>query len=90
MTVVLLLLAAPRADAAVRNYAIDPDRIRIEFIVDATGLAAATGTMRVHHGELLLDPDQPEQARLELVLDAASLDMAFPDWDEVIRGTSFL
>ncbi|WP_191059244.1 hypothetical protein [Geminicoccus harenae] len=30
-----------------RDHAIDPDRTRIEFTVDATGLAAATGTMRV-------------------------------------------
>lgn len=73
-----------------RSYAIDPDRTRIEFTVDATGFAGATGTMRVRRGELQLDPDHPEQARLTLALDAASLDTEFPERDEIIRGASFL
>jgi polyisoprenoid-binding protein YceI len=62
----------------------------VEFTVDATGFAAATGTMRVMRGQLDLDPAHPEQARLDLTLDAASIDTGFPARDQAIRGGQFL
>lgn len=46
--------------------------------------------MRVARGTLDLDPAHPEQARIELTLDPASLDTGFAARDEAIRGSSFL
>lgn len=76
--------------AAARAYEVDPARTRITFTVDATGFARTTGTMHVLHGRLDLEPDDPEQAQIILVLDPASLDTGFAARDEVIRGPSFL
>ncbi|HEX2528392.1 MAG TPA: YceI family protein [Geminicoccus sp.] len=76
--------------AADRSYAVDPARTRVEFSVDATGFAGAIGTMKVRTGSLQLDPAHPDQARVTLVLDAASIDTGFAARDEAIRGSSFL
>jgi polyisoprenoid-binding protein YceI len=81
--------AAPAA-ATQRSYEVDPARTRVEFTVDATGFAAATGTMKVRTGRLDLDTDHPENARVMLLLDAASIDTGFAARDEAIRGSSFL
>lgn len=62
----------------------------MEFTVDATGFASATGTMQVVRGQLDLDPARPEQARLDLTLDAASIDTGLAARDEAIRGAQFL
>lgn len=46
--------------------------------------------MQVRKGSLDLDTDHPENARVTLSLDAASIDTGFPTRDEAIRGSSFL
>ena len=84
------LLGSGSALSAERSYAVDPARTRVEFSVDATGFAGASGTMKVRTGTLELDPADPGRARLTLALDANSIDTGLAARDQAIRGSSFL
>lgn len=89
VTIVAMTLAAD-ALAAERAYAVDPDRTEVRFGVVNSGFADTSGTIRVRSGRLTIDPDAPQNARIELILEAGSIDTGLAVRDAAIRSTSLL
>jgi len=81
-------LGAPAALAA-RQYAIDPRHGSIEFSVGHLGLFTSHGRFRQFGADLTIDPTHPEQTRIDVTVDAASVDMPWQDAADLLRSAEF-
>lgn len=91
--VALVLLGVPGmplpADAATATYAIDQRYGSIRFTVRHLGVFASTGRFDRFRGSLEIDPAHPDHARIKVVIDAASLDMAWSEAAAMLRSSDF-
>jgi polyisoprenoid-binding protein YceI len=70
--------AAPALDLPAGEYRLDPSHASLVFGVDHLGFAQYVGSFRRFDATLILDPANPESARLEATVDIASLDVPAP------------
>lgn len=61
---------------------------RLEFVALQAG-AKVTGEFRRFHAALDLDPGRPDEGRLDVTVEVASLDTRDPERDEILRGPDF-
>ncbi len=69
--VAALMLAAP---ASAEPYAVDPDHTQITFQVSHLGFSLINGHFRSFEMDIDFDPDDIEAAKVEVVIDAASIE----------------
>lgn len=82
-----LLTAAP---AAAEPYRLDPVHTRIVFVVDHAGLSRAMGVFSGVEGNLEFDPEHWADARVELAIPLASLELGDAGWQSKVLGGAFL
>ena len=80
--------ASPAA-AAPSLYHIDQRFGRIEFSITSLGLFSTEGRFARFEGELLLDPDHPEQTHVDVRVDANSVEMPLPNETELLRSPAY-
>ncbi len=88
-------LVAPDVDtdaAALRagDYEIDPDHAALIFRVDHLGFSDFVGRFEKFDAVLDFDPDNPEAARIEAIIDIGSLDIANDEFAGTLKGGQWL
>ena len=87
---VLLLASFPgRADEATA-YALDPVHTRVLVSIGHAGFSQALGIASGSEGALLFDPDDWQQARLDVRIPLARLDFGDPDWNRAVHARNLL
>jgi polyisoprenoid-binding protein YceI len=82
---VLCAMAWFNASAANSSYNAVPASSKLEFIGTQAG-ADFTGTFRAFSASVDIDPMAPEQARIDVQIQLASVDSKDKDRDNIIRG----
>jgi polyisoprenoid-binding protein YceI len=85
-----ITLAAPRVEAQVRDWRIDPVHTRIAFAVDHAGFSKALGTFSGAAGTLRFDPDDLAGASLEVSIPVASLELGDARWNRASLARNLL
>jgi len=88
--VVAVLALAGILPAAAAEYAIDASHSRIQFSVRHLGISTVTGNFSVFGGALVFDPEAIETGRVEVGIDATSIDTAVEKRDTHLRSPDFL
>lgn len=70
-------------------YAIDPTHSRIGFVARHAMVTKVRGSFNQFEGEGYFDADDPANSRLQLTIDAASIDTRNADRDGHLRGNDF-
>lgn len=79
---------APQALAATR-YQIDQRYGTIAFSVSALGMFKVQGRFPRFMGELVLDMEHPERSKIDVAIDAATVEMPLPDQTELLRSEAY-
>jgi polyisoprenoid-binding protein YceI len=102
MLVSLLVLGGcgyllPRADQGAEvaalpegAYRLDPDHAAILFKIDHLGFSKLVGRFERFDATLDFDPQAPEDSRLVVTIDPASISLGRPAFDADLRGSSWL
>ena len=85
-----LLLAATTANAEVTRYLVRPTYTSIRFSIVKWGVMKEEGIFREFTGTLDFDPSHPEQSRIELTVQAPSIDTKNDTRDKMVRSDEFL
>ena len=80
----LLLLATTAAPSA--EYTLDTVHTQIRFGVSHMGFSTSRGSFNDFEGKFSFDPDAPETASVNVVIQAASLDMDDAEWNSHLQG----
>lgn len=80
-----LLLAAGLCAAQAAEYHIDPSHTYASFEIDHLGFSTQRGLFTRSSGSIEFDPEQ-QAGRIDIRIDAASLETGFALRDEVLRG----
>jgi polyisoprenoid-binding protein YceI len=83
-------LAAPRAEAQLRDWRIDPVHTRVAFAVDHAGFSKALGTFSGATGTLRFDPADLATASLEVDIPVASLELGDAKWNQASLARNLL
>lgn len=86
LTAIVLAWAPARAT----DYRFDTTHTQLFFCVSHMGFSNPCGRMRVKSGFIHFDADRWAQAKVDVVIDAASLDMGDAKWDATLRSWQFL
>ena len=88
---VLLGWAAIPAAAEGLHYRIDPSFTSVAFSVDNLGgLFVTRGLFGTLQGDLLLDLDRPQNSRVDVSADTASVTTGWPASDDMLRSPDYL
>jgi polyisoprenoid-binding protein YceI len=82
-----ILTAATPVQAEV--YAFDKAHSRIMFFVPHEGLSQFLGQFHTFDGEITFDPARPEAGRVNVTIDASSVDMSHQELNERLKGKDF-
>lgn len=85
-----LLLASSLALATPPGWQVDPVHSRILVAVEHAGYSQSLALMPVSAGVLHYDPEQPQTARIEVLLEPAKLDFGDPRWNAAVHGSNLL
>ena len=72
------------------EWTLDPEHTRVTWRVRHMGLSWYTARFDEAEATLDFDPARPEAASLEAVVKAASVSTGDPDFDDTLRGSSWL
>jgi polyisoprenoid-binding protein YceI len=70
-------------------YDIDPSHSRLGFSAKHAMVVNVRGDFKVYSGEVYLDEETPENSRIDLTIDANSVDTGNKDRDTHLRGADF-
>ena len=87
---VLIFVAAQSGSAATTRYLIRPVYTSIRFSIVKWGVLKEEGVFRDFNGTLDYDPAAPQNARIDVVVQTASLDTKNENRDKVVRSDDFL
>lgn len=90
MLLATCLVQADTANASPLWWKIDTIHTQVHFQVDHQGFSSASGRAPVAQGWLLMDPDQPEGARVVVTMDLVHVDMGDDAWSQAVRSRQFL
>lgn len=85
----LLTLSPGWANAAGLTYPVEPASTHISFVVDDLGLFTTKGEFRNFSGQLYLDPDRPETARVAVTVQTGSVETFWGDRNELLRSPDY-
>jgi polyisoprenoid-binding protein YceI len=88
--VFIVLLAASTARAEAIRYLVRPTYTSIRFSIVKWGVMKEEGIFRDMNGTLDFDAAHPEQSRIEITVQAASIDTKNDTRDGVLRSDDFL
>lgn len=71
------------------NYRLDPDHAVILWKINHLGFSTFVGRFEVFDASLNIDPDNPQGASLDVLIETASVDSGVSVLDEQLRGASF-
>ncbi|HEY2324142.1 MAG TPA: YceI family protein [Thermoanaerobaculia bacterium] len=86
----LLLLAATTANAEVTRYLVRPTYTSIRFSIVKWSVMKEEGIFREFTGTLDFDPAHPDRSRIEITVQAPSIDTKNDTRDKVLRSEDFL
>ena len=86
----VLLAALAPGSAPAATWRLDPVHTRVVFIVGHAGLSRAIGTFSGAQGRLEFDPEHWADARVEVSVPLASLDLGEADWNRKVLDGTFL
>lgn len=75
---------------ATTTWRIDPAHSSVEFAVKHLMFTTVRGRFKKLEGEITVDEDAPENSRVEVEIDAASIDTGAEDRDTHLRSADFL
>lgn len=75
--------------AAADTYQFDKAHTEILFSYSHLGNSRAYGSFRQFDGEVVLDQDDPSQSRIDVTIDAASVDTGFDAFDTHLKSADF-
>lgn len=78
------------ASAAARDYSFDLVHTQILLSVNHLGFSHPSGRLHVKSGSLHFDDDDWSQAKLDVLIDAASIDLGDAVWNDKVRSREFL
>lgn len=84
-SLLFLLFAASAAGSQAAEYAIDPGHTYASFEIDHLGFSTQRGQFNRSSGSIEFDPEQ-KTGRIDIRIDAASLDTGLEARDSVLRG----
>lgn len=84
-----LALLPDYAAAGGLTYPIEPASTHIRFVVDHFGLFTTKGEFQKFSGQLYLDPDHPETARVAVTVETGSVDTFWGDRNELLRSPEY-
>ena len=84
------LSAAAALPLAAEPYEIDKSHAHVMFSVDHLGFSAVHGQFREFDAEIDFDPENVEAAKVNFVIEAASVETFWDKRDAHIRGADFL
>lgn len=90
LSLLLLLLAAPLAQAANETYRLDPVHTRVMFAIEHAGFSQALGTISGSQGVLAFDPDDWAAAKLDVEIPIARLDLGDAEWNKATLARGLL
>jgi len=82
---ITVVTEASAAGAGQQTYRIEPELTSAEFAVSHLGLSKQRGHFARTRGTIVLDP-QAHDGRIDLVIDATSVDTGWPARDEFLKG----
>ncbi len=71
------------------TYPVEPASTHIRFVVDHFGLFTTKGEFDKFSGQLYLDPDHPETARVAVTVETASVDTFWGDRNQLLRSPDY-
>lgn len=77
------------APPATGPFRFDRGHTYINFSIDHFGFSTAHGFFTAFEPTITLDPARPEKTKVEVAIDAASINTAWPARDEDLRGEHF-
>jgi len=78
------------ANAAPIHFSVNPTYSSIQFEIVKWSAIKEEGIFRDFQGTLVFDPDHPESAKIDVVVQAASIDTKDDNRDKVVRSDDFL
>jgi polyisoprenoid-binding protein YceI len=84
-----LLAGAASASASASDYRFDPVHTQVLFAVNHLGFSRPQGRLHVKSGFIHFDESDWTQAKVEVVIDTASLDMGDAAWNAKLRSWEF-
>ena len=89
--IIALVAAAPCvAFAAPSDYRLDTVHTQVAISVRHMGFSRPGGRLHVKSGWFRFDPDDWSSAKVEAVIDAASIDFGDAAWNDKLRSREFL
>jgi polyisoprenoid-binding protein YceI len=82
--------SVPPAELPQGDYRLDPQHATILFKVDHLGFSRLVGRFDRSDATLDFDPSAPEEAKLVVAIDPASIDLNLPAFEEELRGATWL
>ena len=82
---IALFLSCAFSNIQAAEYVIDPTHTYASFEIDHLGFSTQRGQFNRSSGSIEFDPEQPS-GRIDIRIDAASLDTGFALRDDVLRG----
>ena len=86
----ILAMTAFACVAAPARYQLDPVHTRILFVVDHAGFSKALGTVSGSTGALVFDPEDWRNARIEVSVPLAHLDLGDRKWNQATLARTLL
>jgi len=77
---------AAAAELPAGSYRIDPEHAALLFKIDHLGFSQLVGRFDRFDATLDFDPEQPEAARLTVLVEVGSLDLNLPQFEQDLRG----
>ncbi len=85
-----LIGAGAAGGALAADYVLDPSHVHVVFKVSHLGYATTVGQFEKIDAKVSVDWDAPADGKLEVTIDAASVDSNWPARDEHLRKADFL
>jgi polyisoprenoid-binding protein YceI len=82
--------SVPPAELPQGDYRLDPQHATILFKVDHLGFSRLIGRFDRFDATLDFDPQEPQAAKLVVVIDPASIDLNLPAFEQDLRGPDWL
>ena len=72
------------------TWQLDPAHSTVEFAVKHMMFTTVRGRFKTFEGSIQIDEQHPDRSRVEVTIDAASIDTGAPDRDAHLRSADFL
>ncbi len=90
LAMVTVTSAMAVAHAAPQTYRFDPVHTQVWFSTSHEKFSHPQGRIRIANGWFQFDPDDWTTARVDVVLDLATLDLGDRGWNEAVKSNRFL